>query len=52
MALLAREKEKELSGKYGNLFVKKVQNFLHDPGISVVKEALIANQAADYSCDA
>jgi hydrogenase maturation factor len=47
MALLAREKEKELSGKYGNLFVKKVQNFLHDPGISVVKEALIANQAAD-----
>jgi hydrogenase maturation factor len=47
MALLAREKEKELSVKYGNFFVKKVQNFLHDPGISVVKEALIANQAAD-----
>ncbi len=47
MALLAREREKELSGKYGNLFVEKVQNFLHDPGISVVKEALIANQTAD-----
>lgn len=47
MALLAREKEKELSEKYGSLFVRKVQNFLHDPGISVVKEALIANQAAD-----
>ncbi|MBC8552033.1 MAG: hydrogenase expression/formation protein [Candidatus Brocadiales bacterium] len=47
MALLAREREKELSGKYGNLFVEKVQNFLHDPGISVVKEAHIANQAAD-----
>jgi len=28
------------------LFVEKVQNFLHDPGISVVKEAHIANQAA------
>jgi hydrogenase maturation factor len=47
MALLAREREKELSGKYGNQFVEKVQNFLHDPGISVVKEAHIANQAAD-----
>ena len=46
MALLAREREKNLSGKYGNLFVEKVQNFLHDPGISVVKEAHIANQAA------
>jgi hydrogenase expression/formation protein HypE len=47
MALLAREKEKELSVKYGNLFVERVQNFLYDPGISVVKEALIANQAAN-----
>jgi hydrogenase maturation factor len=47
MALLARERKKELSRKYGNLFVEKVQNFLHDPGISVVAEAHIANQAAD-----
>ncbi|MEE8190686.1 MAG: AIR synthase family protein [Candidatus Scalindua sediminis] len=47
MALLAREREEELSKKYGNTFVKKVQNFLYDPGISVVKEALIANQAAN-----
>ncbi len=47
MALLAREKEKELSEKYGDLFIKKVQNYLYDPGISVVREALIANQAAD-----
>ncbi|MHC4455110.1 MAG: AIR synthase related protein, partial [Planctomycetota bacterium] len=47
MALLAREREKELTAKYGNLFVKRVQNYLHDPGISVVKEAIIANQAAD-----
>ncbi|MFV1974605.1 MAG: AIR synthase family protein [Candidatus Scalindua sp.] len=47
MALLAREREKELSGKYGNPFVEKVQNFLHDPGISVVTEAHIANQAAE-----
>ncbi len=47
MALLAREREKELSEKYGNLFVERVQGFLHDPGISIVNEALIANQAAD-----
>ena len=47
MALLAREREKELSEKYGDLFVKKVQNYLYDPGISVVREALIANQAAN-----
>ncbi len=47
MALLAREREKELSEKYGNLFVERVQGFLHNPGISVVKEAHIANQVAD-----
>ena len=47
MALLAREREKELSGKYGNLFVERVQAFLHDPGISVVKEAHTANQTAN-----
>ncbi|GAX59266.1 hydrogenase maturation factor [Candidatus Scalindua japonica] len=47
MALLAREREKELSGKFGNLFVEKVGNFLLDPGISVVKEAHIVNQVAD-----
>lgn len=47
MALLARERERELTVKYGSLFVEKVQNFLHDPGISVVKEALIANETAD-----
>lgn len=47
MALLARDREKELSGKYGNLFVERVQNFLHDPGVSVIKEAYIANQEAD-----
>ena len=46
MALLAREREKELSGKYGKMFVERVQAFLHNPGISVVAEAHLANQAA------
>ena len=45
-ALLARDREKELTVKYGKLFVERVQNFLHNPGISVVKEAHIANQEA------
>lgn len=45
-ALLAREREKELSEKYGDLFVKRVQDFLYDPGISVVRDALLANQVA------
>ena len=47
MALLAREREKELSGKYGKMFVERVQAFLHDPGISVVAEAHLANQTAN-----
>jgi hydrogenase expression/formation protein HypE len=47
MALLARERERELSEKYGDLFVKRVQNYLYDPGISVVREALVANQSAN-----
>ena len=47
MALLAREREKELSGKYGKMFVERVQAFLHNPGISVVAEAHLANQTAN-----
>ncbi|GJQ57361.1 MAG: hydrogenase [Candidatus Scalindua sp.] len=49
MAVLAREKESELLRRYDSAFIKKVQNFLYDPGISIVKEALIANQTARVS---
>ena len=46
MAILARERETELLKKYGKPFVKRVQHFLYEPGISVVKDAQIANQTA------
>ncbi len=49
MAILAREKESELLRKYDSSFVKKVQNLLYNPGISIVKDALIANQSGNVS---
>jgi hydrogenase maturation factor len=41
-AIIAREKEAELKGRYSEEFLAKAQNFLQNPGISVLKEALIA----------
>lgn len=45
-SLIAREKEEELSKKYSRSFLEKCKGFLFDPGISVVKEALLANSVA------
>ncbi|MBI4008117.1 MAG: hydrogenase expression/formation protein [Planctomycetes bacterium] len=45
-ALIALERGEELSRDYGWEFVKQAQRLLHDPGISVVKEALLANSVA------
>jgi hydrogenase maturation factor len=45
-AIIAREKERELGGKFSAQFLERCQNFLHDPGISVVNEARIAVQTA------
>ncbi|MGR3310850.1 MAG: AIR synthase family protein, partial [Candidatus Brocadiales bacterium] len=42
-ALIALEKGQELSRAYGWDFVKQAQKLLHNPGISVVKDALLAN---------
>lgn len=42
-SLIAREKGKELVQIYSEDFVENAKRFLYDPGISVVKEALIAN---------
>ncbi len=44
-ALIAREKESLLE-PMGEDFVKKCRSFLREPGISVVRDAQIANQAA------
>ncbi len=44
-AIIAREKQEELRDKgYSEGFIKKCQNFIYKPGLSVLKEALLANQ--------
>lgn len=40
-ATLAREKRKELLTKFSRAFVKRAENYLYFPGISVVPEALL-----------
>jgi hydrogenase maturation factor len=43
-AIIAHEKEEELLEKgYSKEFIKQAKNYLRNPGISVVKDALIAN---------
>lgn len=48
-SIIAREKEAELREKYGKEFVERAKFFLDRPGMSVVKEALVANRAAHLS---
>jgi len=44
-SIIAREKEKSLIEKgYDSEFITKCKNYLFNPGISVLKEALLANQ--------
>lgn len=44
-SIIARERENELKRSgFDDAFIKRAKNFLHDPGISVVKEALLANR--------
>lgn len=40
-AIIALEKEKELETSFSKKFIRKAQKYLHDPGISVVKEAIL-----------
>jgi hydrogenase expression/formation protein HypE len=44
-ALIAREKEAELEGICPADYLSRCRNFLHDPGISVVRDAHIARTA-------
>jgi len=46
VSILAREREEEISKEFGEEFVKKAKNFLHEPGISVLKDAQIATRVA------
>ena len=41
-SIIAREKEEELSKKYPPEFIARVKDFLHRPGISVLRDAQIA----------
>ncbi len=44
-SIIAREKQKELAKRgFQKSFIQRCQNFLYDPGLSVVKDALLANQ--------
>ena len=42
VSILAREKEEELAEKFGPSFVENARNFLFEPGISVLEDAMIA----------
>ncbi len=46
-AIIARERATELEGRYPPDFLARCRGFLHQPGISVVREALLAVEAAD-----
>lgn len=41
-SIIARERRKNLEDKYPQAFIRKCLDFIHDPGISVVPEALAA----------
>jgi hydrogenase expression/formation protein HypE len=45
-AIIAREKEAVLRKRFGSRFVKKAQSFINNPGLSVVRDALLANKVA------
>ena len=45
-SIIAREKAPDLQGRFDDRFLARCKNFLTDPGISVVKDALTANDAA------
>jgi hydrogenase maturation factor len=48
-SILAREKSRELSRRFGRAFVKRCAGFLHEPGISVVRPALAAARAGAHA---
>ncbi len=44
-SVIAREKGRELEETFGKEFLQRARNYLHRPGISVVREALLAVEA-------
>jgi hydrogenase maturation factor len=45
-AIMAQEKETELLRHFPSEFIRRARNYLHDPGISVVREALLVSDFA------
>lgn len=45
-ALIAGEREAEVAGRHGAAFTARCRAFLRDPGISVVRDALVAREHA------
>jgi len=46
-AIIALEKAKELAALFPKKFIRKAQKHLHEPGISVVKEAILLRSAPE-----
>jgi hydrogenase maturation factor len=46
-AIMALEKEQELRQRFSGAFLERCRGFIHDPGISVVREARLAMSAGD-----
>lgn len=50
-SIIAREKEMDLRRKgYPEGFIKKCKDYLRNPGISMVRDALLANEAVKVHC--
>jgi hydrogenase maturation factor len=50
-SIIAREKEKTLRKKFSRSFIEKAKRYLFTPGISVVKDALLASKYANAMHD-
>lgn len=46
-SIIAREKGEELEKRWGGEFLQRTRNYLHQPGISVVREALLAVESGE-----
>ena len=49
-ALIAREKEQEVKVKYCNEFLERCKKFLYDPGIGVLRDAMVATARRLMDC--
>lgn len=50
-SIIAREKENELvASGYSEEFISHCQGFIHNPGISILREALFVNEATKINC--